>query len=160
MLGARRLTRLMMPLPFTSCISDNCAFVRFDVCRRRWLLPPFVRTTLPEPVRRKRLEVALWVFSLFFPAFALRGIADFSFQTKLNRGTKNMRPRTLTIFGTCLATNRLSLPAQPEPARLSLSFLRCLWRAPAPRAWCGPPFAVPLPPHLHLKARQRSLSNL
>jgi hypothetical protein len=24
----------------------------------------------------------LWVFSLVFPAFALRGIADFSFQTK------------------------------------------------------------------------------
>src|SRR5918993_3974396 len=82
MLGARRLTRLMMPPPFTSCISDNCAFVRLDVRRRKWLLPPFVRTTLPEPVRRKRLEVALWVFSLFLPAFALRGIADFSFQTK------------------------------------------------------------------------------
>ena len=60
MLGARRLTRLMMPPPFTSCISDNCAFVRLDVRRRKWLLPPFVRITLPEPVRRKRLEVALW----------------------------------------------------------------------------------------------------
>src|SRR5512138_449929 len=77
MLGARRLTRLMILRPFTSSISDNCTLVRFDVRRRKWLLPPLVRTTLPEPVRRKRLEVALWVFSLSLPfAFALRGIAN------------------------------------------------------------------------------------
>src|SRR5574338_637149 len=42
---------------------------------------------MPEPVRRNRLEVALWVFSLSLPlAFALRGIADVllsnRFQTK------------------------------------------------------------------------------
>src|SRR5689334_11547855 len=82
MLGARRLTRLMILRACTGCISVNCAFVRFDVCRRKWLLPPFVRTTLPEPVRRKRLDVALWVFSLVLPALALRGILACSFQTK------------------------------------------------------------------------------
>src|SRR6185503_12490515 len=82
MLGARRLTRLMILRPFTVCISDNCAFVRFDVCRRKWLLPPLVRTTLPEPVRRKRLDVALCVFNLILPALALRGILACSFQTK------------------------------------------------------------------------------
>src|SRR5512134_2699934 len=81
-LGARRLTRLMILRAFTTSISDNCAFVRFDVCRRKWLLPPLVRTTLPEPVRRKRLDVALWVFSLVFVAFALGGILACSFQTK------------------------------------------------------------------------------
>src|SRR5689334_15679690 len=63
-LGARRFTRLMILRALTSSISDNCALVRFDVRRRRWLLPPLVRTTLPDPVRRKRLDVALWVFSL------------------------------------------------------------------------------------------------
>src|SRR5215211_414501 len=73
-LGARRFTRLMILRALTSSISDNWAFVRLDVRRRRWLLPPLVRTTLPEPVRRKRLDVALWVLSLVFVAFALRGI--------------------------------------------------------------------------------------
>src|SRR5215211_6827089 len=82
MLGARRFTRLMILRAFTSSISDNCALVRLDVRRRRWLLPPLVRTTLPEPVRRKRLDVALWVFSLVFVTFALRGILACSFQTK------------------------------------------------------------------------------
>src|SRR5262245_12554464 len=74
MFGASRLTRLMILLPFTSCISDNWALVRFEVRLRRWLLPPLVRTTLPEPVRRKRLDVALCVFNLVLPVFALRGI--------------------------------------------------------------------------------------
>src|SRR5512142_3159826 len=92
MFGARRLTRLMIFAPFTSSISDNCALTRFDACRRKWLLPPLVRTTLPEPVRRKRLDVALWVFSLVLPlAFALRGIDDTPFEQisadKINRGT-------------------------------------------------------------------------
>src|ERR1044071_2566182 len=82
MLGARRFTRLIILRPCTVSISDNCTFVRLDVFRRRWLLPPFVRTTLPEPVRRKRLEVALWVFNLVLPALALRGILACSFQTK------------------------------------------------------------------------------
>jgi len=46
--------------------------VRFDLRRRKWLLPPLVRTILPEPVMRKRLEAALWVFSLyFFVAFGM-----------------------------------------------------------------------------------------
>ena len=47
------------------------ALVRLDVRRRRWLLPPLVRTSIPDPVRRKRLEVALWVFILYFPACLL-----------------------------------------------------------------------------------------
>ena len=68
----------------TGCISERAAFVRLEVFLRKWLLPPFVRTTLPEPVNRKRLDVALWVFSLVLPAFALRGMTDFSFQTKLH----------------------------------------------------------------------------
>ena len=117
--------RLMILRATTGCISLKFAFVRFEVRRRKWLLPPLVRTTLPEPVRRKRFEVALWVLSLVFPpAFALRGIADFSFQTildKINRGTKLSGPRTFNIFGTYLATQR-SLLSQPEPARSSLSF--------------------------------------
>ena len=58
-------------------------FVRFEVRRRKWLLPPFVRMSLPEPVRRNRLDVALWVLSLVLPALALRGTAAYSFQTKL-----------------------------------------------------------------------------
>src|SRR5512143_4026608 len=104
MLGARRLTRLMILRAFTTCISDNCAFVRFDVCRRKWLLPPLVRTTLPEPVRRKRLDVALWVFNLVLPALALRGIADSPFK-KFRQKTAGLltRPRTFNIFGTCSA---------------------------------------------------------
>src|ERR1041385_7649585 len=87
MLGARRFTRLMILRAFTVCISDNCALVRFDVCRRRWLLPPFVRTNLPAPVRRKRLDVALWVFNLVLLALALRGILVFTLLSdKINRG--------------------------------------------------------------------------
>src|SRR5215813_13229332 len=81
MLGAKRLMRLVILRPKTGCISLKFALVRFEVRRRKWLLPPFVRTTLPVPVRRNRLEVALWVFSLTLPAFALRGIADCSFHT-------------------------------------------------------------------------------
>ena len=78
--------RLMILRAVTGCISLKFAFVRLEVRRRKWLLPPLVRITLPEPVRRKRLDVALWVFSLVFPpAFALRGIADFSFQTDLDK---------------------------------------------------------------------------
>src|SRR5512143_3415914 len=98
MLGARRLTRLMILLPLTGIISLNRALVPSDVRRRRWLLPPFVRTSLPGPVRRNRLEVALCVFSLVLPAFALRGTAAFSFQTKLTAGSVVL-PRTINIFG-------------------------------------------------------------
>jgi hypothetical protein len=58
---------------FTSTISDSKAFVRVEVRRRKWLLPPFVRIKVPDPVRRNRLEVALWVFSLILPALTLRG---------------------------------------------------------------------------------------
>ena len=64
--GMRRLTFLMMLLPLTSMVSASSAFERFEVWRRRWLFPPLVRTSLPEPVNRKRLEVALWVLSLIY----------------------------------------------------------------------------------------------
>src|SRR5258708_36655054 len=81
MFGARRFTFLMMLLPWTVCISESCRLVRFEVRRRRWLLPPLVRISLPVPVRRNRLEVALWVLSFILPPFfALRGTATFSFQ--------------------------------------------------------------------------------
>ena len=36
-------------------------------------LPPLVRISLPAPVRRNRLDVALWVLSLNLPDLALRG---------------------------------------------------------------------------------------
>lgn len=72
-LGARRLTRFLMPLPLTGIISVNKRFVRFDVTRRLWLLPPFVRTSFPDPVSRNLLEVALWVFNLYLLVFCLRG---------------------------------------------------------------------------------------
>lgn len=62
--------------PCTGTISVNSAFVRTEVRRRKWLLPPFVRTTMPDPVMRNRLDVALWVFSLYFPAFCLRGTCE------------------------------------------------------------------------------------
>jgi hypothetical protein len=73
--GARRLTRLTMPLPFTGTISENSILVRLEVRRRIWLFPPFVRTNIPDPVTRKRLEVALWVFILYLPTVCLRGTA-------------------------------------------------------------------------------------
>src|SRR5512139_2119106 len=45
---------------------------------------------MPEPVRRKRLEVALWVLSLVLPlAFALRGIAD----VLLSQNFRHKKPR-------------------------------------------------------------------
>jgi len=81
MFGARRLIRLMNLRPFTTIISLNNALVRSDVRRRKWLLPPLVRTSVPEPVKRNLLDVALWVFSFNLPDFfALRGIAVCSFQ--------------------------------------------------------------------------------
>ena len=93
--------RLMILRPFTSCISDNCAFVRFDVFRRKWLLPPLVRISLPEPVKRKRFDVALWVLSFNLPlAFALRGIRYIFFQKFAIKTADKFRPRTFNIFGT------------------------------------------------------------
>src|SRR3990172_1233753 len=65
--------RLTIPRPFTEIISVNRRLVRLDVLRRRGLLPPLVRTSIPEPVRRKRLAVALWVLSLYLPLDGLRG---------------------------------------------------------------------------------------
>jgi hypothetical protein len=87
MFGARRLMRFTNLRPNTGTISLNNAFVRSEVRRRKWLLPPFVRTSTPEPVMRNLLDVALWVFSLyFFPGFALRGIAGVLLSGKINRG--------------------------------------------------------------------------
>src|SRR5690606_3005656 len=60
----------------TSCILSNWLLLRFDLLRRRWLLPPFVRISLPPAVTRKRLAVALWVFSLYFLATMV--IPDYS----------------------------------------------------------------------------------
>ncbi len=88
MFGARRLMRLMYLRPTTGTISLNNAFVRSEVRRRKWLLPPFVRTSMPEPVKRNLLDVALWVFSFNLPDFfALRGISGFLLSDKINRGT-------------------------------------------------------------------------
>jgi hypothetical protein len=49
------------------------------------------------------LEVALWVFSLVFVAFALRGIVVFTLLSdKVIRGTLHAYPRTLTSLGLAL----------------------------------------------------------
>src|SRR5687768_11805944 len=108
MLGAKRLTRLMIERPLTGTVLLKSSLVRSEVRRRKWLLPPLVRTSTPEPVKRNLLEVALWVFSLyFFPGFALRGIAGVLLSDKINRGTFKL-PRTFTSFGTYI-TFRLPL---------------------------------------------------
>jgi hypothetical protein len=73
--GTSRRTRWTIDLPSTAIISVSSALVRLEVRRRRWLLPPLVRTNLPVPVWRNRLEVALWVFILVLPGFFLRGTA-------------------------------------------------------------------------------------
>jgi hypothetical protein len=92
MLGARRLIRLMNLRPFTTIVSLNNALVRSDVRRRKWLLPPLVRTSMPEPVKRNLLDVALWVFSFNLPDFfGLRGIAKFAPFRKLTSGLKYTR---------------------------------------------------------------------
>jgi hypothetical protein len=95
MVGARRWTRRMIERPFTGIISVNNAFTRFEVWRRKWLLPPFVRTTTPDPVTPKRLEVALWVFIFNLPCFCLRGTANSS--RKKFRGI-DLHPRMTTFL--------------------------------------------------------------
>src|SRR5690242_15918355 len=106
MFGAKRLTRLMIERPLTGTVLLKSSLVRSEVRRRKWLLPPLVRTSTPEPVKRTLLEVALWVFSLyFFPGFALRGIAGVLLSDKINRGLL-ARGRS-TSFGTCCVTFRL-----------------------------------------------------
>ena len=96
MYGASRPIRLMTLLPCTGTISVNRALARLERRRRKWLWPPFVRTTLPDPVMRNRLDVALWVFSLYFPAFCFCGTVNLLF-TKLcgllkSRITNNIFP--------------------------------------------------------------------
>lgn len=66
----------MVFLPCTTIISVKSALVRSEVRRRRWLLPPLVRTKTPDPVRRNLLEVALWVFNLYLPVFCFPATAN------------------------------------------------------------------------------------
>ena len=99
MLGARRLIRLMNLRPFTTIVSLNNALVRSEVRRRKWLVPPLVRTSVPEPVKRNLLDVALWVFSFNLPDFfGLRGIAKFAPFRKLTPGFNYTRGLS-TFFG-------------------------------------------------------------
>ena len=58
------------------------AYVAFAFwAHQAWIgVPPFVRSSTPDPLRRKRLDVALWVFSLNLPCFGLRGTANSSQQ--------------------------------------------------------------------------------
>src|SRR5258706_1573038 len=108
MLGLRRLIRLMILRPLTGIVLLNNALVRSEVRRRKWLLPPLVRTSTPEPVRRNLLDVALCVFSLyFFPGFALRGIAGFLLSDKMNRGIYLTPADDQHLLG--LASSRLPL---------------------------------------------------
>src|SRR5690554_94974 len=51
---------------FIPTIWSSMFFARADFLRRRWLLGPFVRSSLPEPVTLKRLAVALCVLILYF----------------------------------------------------------------------------------------------
>jgi hypothetical protein len=74
--GAKRLTDLTIPRPLTGIISSNKRLVRFGVRLRRWLLPPLVRTSIPDPVIANRLAVALWVFILYFLVVCLRGTIE------------------------------------------------------------------------------------
>src|SRR4030042_2954489 len=76
MYGARRLTCRVVPLSLSTIISPSSSLGRLGVLRRRWPLPILVRITLPLPVRRNRLAVALWVLSLVFPSFFFRGISS------------------------------------------------------------------------------------
>ena len=80
--GANLRIRFLIPRPFTGIISSNRRLVRLEVRRRKWLLPPFVRTNLPEPVRRNLLAVALWVFNLYLVVFFFRGTAILLSDTK------------------------------------------------------------------------------
>ena len=43
----------------TGCIRSSWRLVRLDLRRRRWLLPPLVRITLPPPVTLKRSNEAM-----------------------------------------------------------------------------------------------------
>jgi hypothetical protein len=70
----------MVLFPLTLIISENNAFVRDGVRRRKWLLPPLVRTRTPDPVKRNRLEVALWVFNLYLGVFTFAVTANSSQQ--------------------------------------------------------------------------------
>jgi len=80
--------RLTMLFPATGSISMNCALVRAGVRRRRWPLPSLVRRNIPEPVRRKRLDVALCVLIL--------GTCTYLFRTRLflGRGRQHHEHRT------------------------------------------------------------------
>ena len=72
--GASLLILFLYPRPSTGTISLNIRFVLFEVRLRRWLFPPLVRINFPDPVRRKRFAVALWVFNLYLVVDFLRGM--------------------------------------------------------------------------------------
>jgi len=54
--------------------------------------PPLVRNKTPDPVRRNRFEVALWVFNLNLPDFILRGTANSSQQITLLEAQRQIIP--------------------------------------------------------------------
>jgi hypothetical protein len=76
----------------------NKALVRFEVRRRRWLFPPLVRIKTPDPVRRNRLEVALWVFNLNLPDLILRGTANSSQQITQNTRENELYQKIVDPF--------------------------------------------------------------
>ena len=73
--GNNFLMRFSKPLPCTATVSSSCPLARGDRFRRRCPFPPLLRTSLPEPVVRKRFAVALWVFSLNLPFLCFFGTA-------------------------------------------------------------------------------------
>src|SRR5512143_771063 len=128
MFGARILTFFLILRAFTPTVSASRALARADRLRRRWLFPPLLRTSLPAPVRRNRLEVALWVLSFNLPpAFALRGTDAYSFQ---QRWTFVQFSRTKRIIP-CHSGRQAALRPFPSSCRP--------FRAPARRASCGLP---------------------
>ena len=90
----------MIFTPSTTIISDNRTLVRFEVRRRKWLLPPLVRNKTPDPLRRNRLVVALWDFNLVFPAFNFLGTAKLLYK-KLSDLVPNRSPNNWTVRRPC-----------------------------------------------------------
>lgn len=79
--------RLICPAPTTACDLESIAFTRWLLRRRKWLLPPFVRISLPVPVILNRFAVALWVLSLYlFATSNLRRTAFTSFLSQRGQG--------------------------------------------------------------------------
>lgn len=145
------MTRWTILSPLTGTISVNNALVRFEVRRRRWLFPPLVRNKTPDPVRRNRFEVALWVFNLYLPVFILRGTANSSQQFTLLAAQQRIIPEfskfremkdylLMTANGLRFARKRRFL--RFFPVRPLSSFP--VWRGQAPCSWCGLPYWAPV----------------